>query len=110
MPMERWTAAAAAAVAVAAAVVLVLHRPRAHKTIPGPAGLPLLGNTLAVMQAGDQAHRLFRDMDAQHGPVWALSVGNFGLMVFIRDPELARTVITNANDFVRGDSNQQAMR
>jgi hypothetical protein len=112
MPLTQPSAvltATLATAAVAASLALVLSKPKAHKCIPGPAGVPVLGNGLLITSYGKEFHRLWSDMDEKYGKIWAVSVGD-RVLVGVRDADVAKMVFNNATDFVRSDRTQAAMK
>jgi hypothetical protein len=104
-------AATLATATAAASLAMLLYRPKAHKTLPGPPGLPFLGNGLLLSQlaAAKELHKLWEQLDKEYGKIFAVSaLGK--LFVLVRDPNVAKAIFNNATDFVRDDAGQRAMR
>ena len=84
------TATAAAAAAAAA--------PRTLEQLPGPRGLPLLGNLLQMKPS--RVHRVVEDWSRRHGGLFRIRFGRTPILV-VADHELVATVLRNRPDGFR---------
>jgi hypothetical protein len=98
-----------ATAAVVASLALLFYRPKAHRTIPGPAGVPFVGNAFQLSAYGKELHRLWPELDAKFGKISALRAAG-QLLVIVRDTDVAKLIFNNATDFVRNEATQRAMR
>jgi len=73
-------------------------KPRTIRDLPGPRGLPILGNSLQVDL--DKLHLSLEEWSRIYGPVYRFSVGGNPFIV-VADPEIANQVLRNRPDAFR---------
>ena len=55
--------------------------------IPGPRGLPLVGNLLQVLSNRRRMIPFMKELGEQYGPLYTLTLPGWGRMVFVNHPE-----------------------
>ena len=65
------------------------------RLLPGPPGLPLLGNLLLLRRSSSDVEALLRRLVARHGPVVSLRVGST-LSIFVADRRLAHAALVES--------------
>ncbi|XP_063217534.1 cytochrome P450 4g15-like [Bacillus rossius redtenbacheri] len=94
--MAAWVACGVL-LAVATGLLVCWRRSRYRRlgdALPGPAGLPLVGNALTVAGLGAGTMQYWREQRAKHGSTWKLWLGPV-LVVTVTDPRDVNTVFTS---------------
>jgi cytochrome P450 len=64
------------------------HPPKLLRLVPGPKGLPLVGNTLSL---GPQPQKLFQQWAIQYGELFKIQMG-WETWIFVNSPEAVRDI------------------
>eukprot|EP00794_Sanderia_malayensis_P010813 gene10813-11967_t len=73
------------------------------RKLPGPTGLPILGNTLDFSQSND-VHQMLLERAKKYGPIYKTYSLFVGTRVNISDPAFAkRILVTNSSNYYKND-------
>ena len=78
------------------------------RAVPGPRGLPLLGNLLQIIRLR-QFHRTLEDWAVRYGPIYQLRIGRQRIAVVSDRDAIQRTLVQRPNGFRRTQALRSAL-